>query len=155
MNGKPDEPNRFMSGSIDVDQLREDAQDLMQAKPAEMNDKLIRFAQHNRAAMQKAANMVKAHPWMAKAMIGAGTIAALAAPVAADGTFGINGTQIDEMFSVLNQNILPDVGGTISALPAVIIPIVILIVLIVILLFVPELLYSLLDMLKGAFKIKR
>lgn len=95
---------------------------------------------------------VKNHPLTIRAMAGVGTLAMVAGPVAAADSFGMNSTQVDAMFSILNNSILPDVGQTISALPAVIIPIVILIVLIVILLFIPELLYSLLDMLKSAFK---
>ena len=78
----------------------------------------------------------------------------LVSRVAADDTvFGINGTQIDDMFSALNQHILPDVGQTISAMPQIIIPIVILVVLIMILLFVPNLLHELLQMLKEAMHI--
>jgi hypothetical protein len=75
-------------------------------------------------------------------------LTSLSVPVAAQTTFGINGTQIDAAFSLLNNNILPDVGQTISAMPAIIIPLVILVVLIIIVMFVPELLYSLIDMVK-------
>lgn len=140
---------------IDVEQIKIDAQVLMQASPAERDSALIRFAQNNRAAMHKAADYAKTHPWFAKAMIGAGTVAAMVPGVAAEGAFGINGTEIDEMFGVLNEHILPNVGTTIGAMPAVIIPIVILIVLIAILMFVPELLYGLMDMLREAFKIRK
>lgn len=125
---------------IDVEPLRE--------------GRLIEFAKQNRIHVYKAVDYMKAHPWMTKVMIGAGTITGLTPAVAAD-SFGVNGTQIDEMFAILNENILPDVGGTIQALPAVIIPIVIIVVLIIVMLFVPELLYSLIGMLRDAMKFKR
>lgn len=140
---------------IDVEQIKADAQAIMQAGPADRSNALIRFAQNNRAAMHKAADYAKTHPWMARAMVGAGTVTALVPGVAAEGAFGINGTEIDEMFGVLNDHILPNVGTTIGSMPAVIIPIVILIVLIAILMFVPELLYGLMDMLRDAFKIRK
>lgn len=140
---------------IDVDQIRADAQAIIQANPAQRESAVLRFAQNNRAAMQTAGDYVKSHPWMAKALIGAGSIGALVPGVAAEDAFGMNTTQIDSMFSVLNNHILPSVGQTIGSMPAVIIPIVILIVLIAILMFVPELLYGLMDMLRDSFKIKK
>ena len=135
-----------------------------QELPDEFHDAVIRFGQCNRQSLHNAGERIKAHPLMFKAIVGVGSVVTLMQPVFAvdvlpettkTGYFGMDGKQIDGMFEVLNQHILPDVGQTIGQLPSVIIPIVILIVLIVILMFVPELLYSLLDMLKGAFKMKR
>jgi len=134
--------------------------------PDEFHDAVIRFGQCNRQSLHNVGERVKTHPLMVKTLFGAGAVVTLMQPVLASVTveaeptkasasFGMDGAQIDSMFNILNVHILPDVGQTIAQLPTVIIPIVILIVLIVILMFVPELLYSLLDMLKGAFKMKR
>jgi hypothetical protein len=104
---------------------------------------------------EKGLGIVKNHIPELKVMLSGLAVTAMTGVVSADTTFGINGTVIDDMFAILNTHILPDVGGTISALPAIIIPIVILIVLIVVLMFVPELLYALLDMLRETFKFRR
>lgn len=139
--------------SIDAEQIKADAQAIMQAGPAERSGALTRFMQNNHAAVHKAVNYAKNHPWMARAMIGAGTVAVLVPNVAADTAFGMNSTEMDAAFDVLNNHLLPNVGGTISAMPAIIIPLVMLVVLIMVMLFVPELLTSMIDMIKDAMKL--
>jgi ABC-type phosphate/phosphonate transport system permease subunit len=84
-----------------------------------------------------------------------GTIFALtvtAAPVAAD---MINTTQVDEMFDVVNNHIIPQAAGTIGALPALIIPLAFLLVILAIVFFIPDILYEFLDVIKGAIGGKR
>ena len=59
-------------------------------------------------------------------------------------------TDIDEMFDVVNNHILPKAGETVGAIPSLIIPLAFLVVLIMIVFFIPDLLYSMLDTIKNA-----
>nr|WP_321352512.1 hypothetical protein [uncultured Methanoregula sp.] len=143
---------------IDVEQIKADAQDLTQAENySDLTVRLATFIQKHPETGQRVQRFMKSHPLLVKAGIAGAGLGALVGPVAAsdDSAFGINGTQIDGAFDILNHHLLPSVGQTISAMPSIVIPLVILIVLIIIMLFVPELLYSLIDMLKGALKFKR
>lgn len=75
---------------------------------------------------------------------------ALASPVAPAMALTICTTDIDAMFDAVNNHIIPKAGETVSAMPALIIPLAFLIVLLLIVFFVPEMLYSMLDTVKSA-----
>jgi hypothetical protein len=62
----------------------------------------------------------------------------------------INTTDIDAMFDAVNNHIIPKAGETVSAMPSLIIPLAFLVVLLMILFFVPDVLYSMLEVIKGA-----
>ena len=140
---------------MDVEQLRADAEEMIdEGNYSDCTNRVMRFLHNHPAEVQRAEVWIHDHPLAAKAaMAGAGLV--MLAPGARAEAFGINQTEVDEAFSILNDCILPNVGETISAMPSIVIPLVILIVLIIILLFVPELLYSLIEMVKGALKIKK
>jgi hypothetical protein len=137
---------------IDVEQIRMDAVEMIDAAPGEQVPALVKFAQRNRAVVRSAFQHVKEHPTMVKVLGLAGASGWLALPVAAEDitAFGMNSTDVDGAFDMLNLHILPKVGVTVGTMPSIIIPFAFVVVLVVILFFIPELLYSMLDMLKGA-----
>jgi len=154
MNAKPDEPGKELaSACIDVDQFTEDSRDLMEHKTeSDFTTRCMAFTRKYPQATSKTMQWIHNHPVAFKAgLVGAG-LGVMAGRVAADTAFGINTTEIDDAFSLMNDHILPDVGKTVSALPSVIIPLVILIVLIMILFIVPELMGTLLDAVSSAIK---
>jgi ElaB/YqjD/DUF883 family membrane-anchored ribosome-binding protein len=141
---------------IDVEQIRKDATDLMDHRTeSDFTQRAMNFMHAHPVAFKKAEHFIRTHPWAAKAMIGAGAIGALAPNVAADEFFGMNTSEIDGAFDLIADHIMPGAGKVISALPQLFIPIVILIVVVMILLFVPNVLTDVLDMLKGALKLKK
>jgi hypothetical protein len=75
---------------------------------------------------------------------------ALASPIAPVMALTINTTDIDAMFDAVNNHIIPKAGETVSAMPSLIIPLAFLVVLLMILFFVPDVLYSMLEVIKGA-----
>jgi hypothetical protein len=64
----------------------------------------------------------------------------------------INTTDIDAMFDAVNNHIIPKAGETVSAMPSLIIPLAFLVVLLMILFFVPDVLYSMLEVIKGSIR---
>lgn len=67
----------------------------------------------------------------------------------------VNTTQVDEMFDVVNNHIIPQAAGTIGAMPALIIPLAFLLVILAIVFFIPDLLYEFLDVIKSAIRGKK
>jgi hypothetical protein len=155
MNSKPDTPEG-MHGSMAREQIAMEARDLLDhVNDSALTERFMQFKEKHPAMVGKAVDFCMKHPLAVKAAATSVGLGYLVSPVAAD-TFGINTTDIDEAFDLMNQHILPKTGETISAMPAVIIPLVILIVLIMILFIVPELLGTLIDAVRsaigGAFK---
>ena len=107
------------------------------------------FAQNWKGLPAKARALMKRNA--AKIALAAGT---LAVPLATSGTSAleINTTDIDVMFDAVNDHIIPKVGETISAMPSLLIPLAFLLVLLMIIFFVPDILYTFLDSIKGAVK---
>ena len=145
------------SEGTDVEFIRAELTDLV-SEPrtySDLTDRMMTIVRDHPEITHRVSAVVQKHPILARAAlagVGVGVFGkVMILPAAAeDSAFGMNGTQVDESFDILNNHLLPSVGVTISKMPLIIIPIVILIVLIYVMLFVPEIMYSLIDMLKGA-----
>lgn len=152
MNSKPDVPPG-MRGSMAVEQIAMETKDLLDhVTESDLTERFMQFKAKHPAIVGRAMDFYLNHRSLVKAGLVSVGLGYLGSGVAAanDTVFGINTTEIDAAFDLMNQHIIPKTGETISAMPAVIIPLVILIVLIMILFIVPELMGTLIDAVRSA-----
>jgi len=149
MNSKLDVPEG-MYGSMANEQIAMEAKNLLDhVNDSDLTKRFMQFKEKHPAVVNKAVDFCMKYPLAVKMVAVSVGFGYMVSPVAGD-TFGINTTDIDAAFDLMNQHILPKTGETISAMPAVIIPLVILIVLIMILFIVPELMGTLIDAVRSA-----
>lgn len=150
MNSKPDVPEG-MHGSMAREQIAMEAKDLLDhVNDSALTERFMQFKEKHPVMVGKAVDFYLRHPRLVKMVAASVGLGYLVSPVAADTVFGINTTDVDAAFDLMNDHIIPKTGETISAMPAVIIPLVILIVLIMILFIVPELMGTLIDAVRSA-----